>query len=101
MSEEEDRKARITLAIMKAKNAIDTWAVPKAFWVEHNVPGMGKAASAMRDLDAAHSAPAKPKDGGEIDEPRQPVMMQREFSSDQEKEQYLERIRAAQRNAAK
>ncbi len=44
---------------------------------------------------------AKPKDGGEIDEPRQPIQMQREFSNDQEKEAYLERIRAAQRNAAK
>lgn len=46
-----------------------------------------------------------PVDGGEIDEPeqggRQPVQMQREFSNDQEKEAYLERIRQAQKNAAK
>ncbi len=49
----------------------------------------------------------KPKDGGEIDEPpadpnaRQPVMLQREFSNDEEKAAYLERIRQAQANAKK
>ncbi len=49
-----------------------------------------------------------PVDGGEIDGPapvdpnvRQPIQMQREFSNDQEKEAYLERIRQAQANAAK
>ncbi|MDD5374442.1 hypothetical protein [Acidithiobacillus sp.] len=99
MSDEDDRKARITLAIMRAKGAIDTWATPKAFWVEHNVPGMGAAANAMRKLDEAHRQPAKPVDGGEIDD-RQPIQMQREFSNDQEKEAYLERIRQAQKNAA-
>lgn len=32
---------------------------------------------------------------------RQPVMMQREFSNDQEKQAYLERLREAMKNAAK
>ncbi len=47
-----------------------------------------------------------PRDGGEIDQPaqdpgmRQPVQMQREFSNDQDKEEYLQRIRDAQRNAS-
>ncbi len=46
----------------------------------------------------------KPKDGGEVDvDPgvRQPVMLQREFSNDAEREAYLERIRQAQANAKK
>ena len=45
-----------------------------------------------------------PRDEGEIDGPqgsRPPIQMQREFSSDTEREAYLERIRQAQRNASK
>lgn len=49
-----------------------------------------------------------PRDGGEIDEPaavRQPVQMQREFSTNQQgaqdKEAYVEQVRRAQANAKK
>ncbi len=49
-------------------------------------------------------ASQQPVDGRETDAapaPRQPIQMQREFSNDQEKEAYLDRIRQAQKNAAK
>ncbi len=49
------------------------------------------------EIAEAHAHPAQ--DGGEIDAPRPPIQMQREFSNDQEKEAYLERIRQAQKNA--
>ena len=62
--------------------------------------------AAKRQL-AEQEATLRPRDGGEIDGPapdpnaRQPIQMQREFSNDQEKEAYLERIRQAQKNAKK
>ena len=63
----------------------------------------------MKRQVAEQSAAASPRDGGEIDGPspvvtdpslRQPIQMQREFSKDEDKEAYLERIRQAQKNAA-
>ncbi len=64
------------------------------------------AASAARDAEVerlvreARTVQGKPDPtyAGEIEEPRA-VTFQREFSNDQEKEAYLERIRQAQKNA--
>lgn len=46
----------------------------------------------------------QPRDGGEIDDPgpvRQPVMQERGFSNDDEKQRYLEKVRQAMANAGK
>ena len=47
---------------------------------------------------------AEPRDGGEIDDPgpvRQPVMQERGFSNDEEKQRYLDKVRQAMANAGK
>lgn len=55
----------------------------------------------LREQQEAARQQLAPRDEGEIDEPgaRRPIQMQREFSNDQEKDAYLERIRQAQKNA--
>lgn len=58
----------------------------------------------LKEQQEAARQQLAPRDEGEIDGPqdsRPPIQMQREFSNDQEKEAYLERIRQAQRNASK
>jgi len=58
----------------------------------------------LREQQEAARQQLAPRDEGEIDSPagtRPPIQMQREFSNDQEKEAYLERIRQAQKNAGK
>ncbi len=58
----------------------------------------------LKEQQEAARQQLAPRDEGEIDSPagdRPPIQMQREFSNDTEKEAYLERIRQAQRNAAK
>ncbi len=47
------------------------------------------------EIAQRHLAPTQ---DGEIDAPRPPIQMQREFSSDAEREAYLDRIRQAQKN---
>jgi hypothetical protein len=57
----------------------------------------------LKEKIAAMKAAQQPAtDLGDIDQPqgRQPVQMQREFSNEQEKAAYLERLRQAAKNAA-
>ena len=71
-------------------------------YVDRVNPAVGNA---RRDNEIAEQARAieiakrysQPRDGGEIDEPqvRQPVMQERGFSNEEEKGQYLERVRQA------
>ncbi len=56
---------------------------------------------AIKDKVRAVREAQQPQDLGDVDAPREPVMLQREFSNDQEKEAYLQRIRQAQANAGK
>lgn len=62
----------------------------------------------IEELERIKREGSTPRDGGEIDGPapvdpsvRQPIQMERTFSNDQQKEEYLQRIRDAQRNVSK
>ena len=76
------------LAIMRLRNEIDQKAIPAAAAARQAIPGMETLGRILTYRDR-------------IPQDRQPVQMQREFSNDQEKEAYLERIRQAQRNAGR
>jgi len=80
------QRAENELQLMRARNEVDQRAIPAAEWAKGHVPGMRLANEALTYRDR-------------VPEPRQPIQMQREFSNDQEKEAYLERIRQAQARA--
>ncbi len=90
-------------AIHAAREARPTVGVVQSFGDRLN-PHQKQDAQLRAIEEAAAEARRQlhPVDGGEIDAPqgpRPPIQMQREFSNDQEKEAYLERIRQAQKNA--
>lgn len=76
-------------------------AVQEGMW--EKLWGKERAAQLRQQLEEQRRREALPPvDAGEIDEPvRQPVTMQREFSNDEEKEAYLERVRRAMAVAGK
>ena len=83
------------IAIAKAKQEADKFAIPKAAWAVQNVPG-------MQTLNKLAFGRRPPEDAGEMDTPvRQPIQMEREFSNEKDKEAYIERVREALKKAKK
>lgn len=79
----EQRKMQNELAVLRARNEIDQKAIPLAEAAKQRSPVMAALAHQLTYRDRA-------------EQNRQPIQMQREFSNDQEKEAYLDRVRQAQ-----
>ena len=71
------------LELQKARIKAELFALPKAAWLTQNVPGMQSVAKAFQ-MQQEKAAGV-----------RQPIQMQREFSNDQEKQAYLDRVKQA------
>jgi len=99
----DEEKANRTADLTVLRNKAEMFAAPKAMWMEQNVPGFSTVSKPFRDMERYRSTPNEPRDEGELDEPspRQPIQMEREFSNEEDKNAYIERIRQAQKNAAK
>ncbi len=94
-----DQRAQNDLAIMRAKNEAESFSQRALAAARRVMPTMYSPTRAYDDANSASRGDRPGYAGSDV--PRQPVQMQREFSNDQEKEAYLQRIRQAQANAVK
>jgi hypothetical protein len=86
----QERKVANETMGMNARDAVNAWADPKAAWAVQNVPG-------MRQLAQRLSQSTRDRNPQE----RDISSVRREFSNENEKDAYIERIRKAQAAAKK
>jgi hypothetical protein len=100
----EEQKLQNDLKVAKARLEAERFAAPKMLAMKQNIAQNMPASQAIADAILKAARPA-PKDLGELDEPRQPLQMEREFPStpqgEADKAEYIrQKAQEAARRAA-